>query len=54
MGRRRTQEYAAILDHVKRARESAVWRGFEEKARNGISRALSAAMNRAAGLRARV
>jgi hypothetical protein len=54
MGRRSTQEYAAILDYVKRARESTVWRGFEEKARNGVSRALSAAINRTAGLRARV
>jgi hypothetical protein len=53
MARRRTQEYAAILDCVKRARESTVWRGFEEKTRNGILRTLSA-MNRATRLRARV
>jgi hypothetical protein len=53
MGRRRTQEYAAVLDHVKRARESTLWRDFEEKTRNGILRTLSA-MNRATRLRARV
>jgi hypothetical protein len=53
MARRRTQEYAAVLDHVKRARESTLWRDFEEKTRNGILRTLSA-MNRATRLRARV
>jgi hypothetical protein len=47
MGRRRTQEYAAILDYVDRARESTAWPGFEWNTQIGFLRNLRIAMNRA-------
>ena len=49
MGRRHTQEYAAILEYVNRARQSTVWRGLEGRTPYGILLALRRAMNRAAG-----
>jgi hypothetical protein len=54
MGRRRTQEYASILDYVNRARESTVWRGLERRTPYEILLALRTAMNRATWLGGRV
>lgn len=54
IGRRRTPEYAAILDYVNRARQSTVWRGFEWKTGTGFLHTLRTAVNRAGGLNGRV
>jgi hypothetical protein len=51
MGRRRTEEYARVLDFVSQAQEVTVWRGFEWSSSNGILRTLRAAMNGGARLR---
>ena len=54
MGRRRTQEYAAILEYVNRARQLTVWGGFEGRTGYGILRTLRSAMNRATSLGVRI
>lgn len=54
IGRRRTEEYAAILDSVNRAKESTSWHGFEWNTSSGFLRTLRIAMNRATGVHGRV
>jgi hypothetical protein len=51
MARRRTGEYARIVDFVHRAKETTAWSGFEWSTPNGILRTLRAAMTGAVRLR---